>query len=141
MVTNFVDYKGLTIKSCNGVSVGSRRGFLQMQIKYLCKIGISLVQCNGSQRSLHLEYLFSIIEFTKLYLALLIRPFSIFLSQGSVLTGGHGLMVNGYYPVIQALAHALDSWLNQRCVDFTQHKLLDYLIDFELHKHLKLHFI
>jgi hypothetical protein len=41
-------------------------------------------------------------------------------------------MVNGYYPVIQALAQGLDIRLNQRCVPFTQLKLLDYLIDFEL---------
>ncbi|NDW60183.1 amine oxidase, partial [Yangia sp. PrR004] len=34
--------------------------------------------------------------------------------QERVLTGGHGLMVNGYYPVIQALAQGLDIRLNQR---------------------------
>ncbi|KAL5213755.1 hypothetical protein ABZP36_002907 [Zizania latifolia] len=34
--------------------------------------------------------------------------------QEHVLTGGHGLMVNGYYPVIQALAQGLDIRLNQR---------------------------
>jgi polyamine oxidase len=36
--------------------------------------------------------------------------------QEHVLTGGHGLMVDGYYPVIQALAQGLDIRLNQRCV-------------------------
>lgn len=36
--------------------------------------------------------------------------------QEHVLTGGHGLMVNGYYPIIQALAQGLDIRLNQRCV-------------------------
>jgi hypothetical protein len=35
MVTNFVDYKGLKVKSCNGVSAGSRRGLLLMQMRYL----------------------------------------------------------------------------------------------------------
>jgi polyamine oxidase len=34
--------------------------------------------------------------------------------QEHVLTGGHGLMVDGYYPVIQALAQGLDIRLNQR---------------------------
>uniref|UniRef100_A0A0E0KWL7 Amine oxidase domain-containing protein n=1 Tax=Oryza punctata TaxID=4537 RepID=A0A0E0KWL7_ORYPU len=34
--------------------------------------------------------------------------------QEHVLTGGHGLMVNGYYPIIQALAQGLDIRLNQR---------------------------
>lgn len=38
--------------------------------------------------------------------------------QEHVLTGGHGLMVDGYYPVIQALAQGLDIRLNQRCVLF-----------------------
>jgi polyamine oxidase len=36
--------------------------------------------------------------------------------QERVLTGGHGLMVNGYYPVIEALAQGLDIRLNQRFV-------------------------
>ena len=36
--------------------------------------------------------------------------------QERVLTGGHGLMVNGYYPVIEALARGLDIRLNQRFV-------------------------
>ncbi|KAM3298734.1 hypothetical protein ACQJBY_040288 [Aegilops geniculata] len=34
--------------------------------------------------------------------------------QEHVLTGGHGLMVDGYFPVIQALAQGLDIRLNQR---------------------------
>lgn len=34
--------------------------------------------------------------------------------QEHVLTGGHGLMVDGYYPVVQALARGLDIRLNQR---------------------------
>lgn len=34
--------------------------------------------------------------------------------QEHVLTGGHGLMVQGYYPVIKALAEGLDIRLNHR---------------------------
>jgi hypothetical protein len=34
--------------------------------------------------------------------------------QEHVLTGGHGLMVNGYDPVIKALARDLDIHLNHR---------------------------
>lgn len=34
--------------------------------------------------------------------------------QEHVLTGGHGLMVNGYDPVIKALARDLDIRLNHR---------------------------
>ncbi|XP_039804451.1 polyamine oxidase 4-like [Panicum virgatum] len=50
--------------------------------------------------------------------------------QERVLTGGHGLMANGYCPVIESLARGLDIKLNQRlwprrslslheCVQFT----------------------
>jgi polyamine oxidase len=34
--------------------------------------------------------------------------------QEHVLTGGHGLMVNGYDPVIRALSRDLDIHLNHR---------------------------
>lgn len=34
--------------------------------------------------------------------------------QEHVLSGGHGLMVQGYYPVIKALAEGLDIRLNHR---------------------------
>jgi polyamine oxidase len=37
--------------------------------------------------------------------------------QEHVLTGGHGLMVNGYDPVIKALARDLDIHLNHRCAE------------------------
>jgi hypothetical protein len=37
--------------------------------------------------------------------------------QEHVLTGGHGLMVNGYDPVIKALAQGLDIHLNHRCAE------------------------
>jgi hypothetical protein len=37
--------------------------------------------------------------------------------QEHVLTGGHGLMVNGYDPVIKALARDLDIHLNHRCTE------------------------
>ncbi|CAN6269713.1 unnamed protein product [Urochloa humidicola] len=40
--------------------------------------------------------------------------------QEHVLTGGHGLMVNGYYPVIEALAQDLDIRLNQRVTRITR---------------------
>lgn len=40
--------------------------------------------------------------------------------QERVLTGGHGLMVNGYYPVIEALAQGLDIRLNQRVTEITR---------------------
>jgi hypothetical protein len=40
-------------------------------------------------------------------------------------------MVNGYYPVIQALAHGLDIRLNQRCVLCTQLELFAYHRFFE----------
>ena len=36
--------------------------------------------------------------------------------QENVLTGGHGLMVEGYYPVLQALAKDIDIRLNHRFV-------------------------
>lgn len=39
-----------------------------------------------------------------------------FYAQEHVLSGGHGLMVQGYYPVIKALAKDLDIRLNHRCV-------------------------
>lgn len=39
--------------------------------------------------------------------------------QEHVLTGGHGLMVNGYDPVIRALAQGLDIHLNHRCAEET----------------------
>ena len=44
--------------------------------------------------------------------------------QEHVLTGGHGLMVNGYDPVIKALARDLDIHLNHRCAE----ELCDTLI-------------
>ncbi|CAL5024809.1 unnamed protein product [Urochloa decumbens] len=37
--------------------------------------------------------------------------------QEHVLTGGHGLVVNGYDPVIKALARDLDIHLNHRCAE------------------------
>lgn len=40
--------------------------------------------------------------------------------QEHVLTGGHGLMVQGYYPVIKALAEDLDIRLNHRVSKITQ---------------------
>ena len=40
--------------------------------------------------------------------------------QEHVLSGGHGLMVQGYYPVIKALAKDIDIRLNHRyiCITF-----------------------
>ncbi|KAJ3692904.1 hypothetical protein LUZ60_011999 [Juncus effusus] len=40
--------------------------------------------------------------------------------QEHVLTGGHGLMVQGYYPVIKALSEDLDIRLNHRVTKITQ---------------------
>ncbi|KAJ4785232.1 hypothetical protein LUZ62_036478 [Rhynchospora pubera] len=40
--------------------------------------------------------------------------------QEHVLSGGHGLMVQGYYPVIKALAEGLDIRLNHRVSKITQ---------------------
>nr|CAD1821170.1 unnamed protein product [Ananas comosus var. bracteatus] len=40
--------------------------------------------------------------------------------QEHVLTGGHGLMVQGYYPVIKALAEGLDIRLNHRVAKIIQ---------------------
>lgn len=34
--------------------------------------------------------------------------------QEQVLTGGHGLMVQGYYPVVEALSNDIDIRLNHR---------------------------
>lgn len=43
----------------------------------------------------------------------------IFCKQEHVLSGGHGLMVQGYHPVIQALAKDIDIRLNHRYSSFT----------------------
>ena len=51
----------------------------------------------------------------QVFTLLLVTELSSYL-QEHVLTGGHGLMVDGYYPVIQALSQGLDIRLNQRCV-------------------------
>ena len=44
--------------------------------------------------------------------------------QERVLTGGHGLMANGYYPVIESLARGLDIRLNQMFVFLMYLKML-----------------
>ncbi|XP_066349935.1 polyamine oxidase 4 isoform X2 [Miscanthus floridulus] len=48
------------------------------------------------------------------------ETFERILEEERVLTGGHGLMVNGYYPVIEALAQGLDIRLNQRVTEITR---------------------
>ena len=46
--------------------------------------------------------------------------------QENVLTGGHGLMVEGYYPVLRALSKDIDIRLNHRFVSKLYKKPLIY---------------
>ena len=102
------------MKYCSGAFVDWKHGSPQTWIIYLCKIGIryaiedyfkySLVEPPLSRSAdkctdAH-SYYDGVLRFANL--------------QEHVLTGGHGLMVNGYDPVIKALARDLDIHLNHR---------------------------
>lgn len=62
------------------------------------------------------------VKIVWIYFTLTLTPLSLLLDvQEHVLSGGHGLMVQGYDPVIKALAKDIDICLNQRyaCIFFS----------------------